>query len=98
MYLEEDKLYYMEVLHKEDVLYDFMCVGAQFPTKKKQQPISSKHLVVGKTGMVLQGIRITAYLIATKLTTRAQDILLSDRYPFLLCNQKKRNLEHSEKM
>lgn len=60
MYLEEDKLYYMEVLHKEDILQDFMCVGAEFPTKKKQQPISSKYFVMEGPGMVLKGIRITA--------------------------------------
>ena len=54
-------MYYMEVLHKEDIQYDFMCVGAKFPTKRKQQPISSKHLVMEGTGMVLRGIRITAY-------------------------------------
>ena len=53
-------MYYMEVLHKEDTLYDFMCVGAKFPTKKKQQPISSKHFVMEGTGMVLRGIHITA--------------------------------------
>ena len=50
----------MEVLHKEDILQDFMCVVAEFPTKKKQQPISSKYFVMEGPGMVLKGIRITA--------------------------------------
>jgi len=48
----------MEVLHKENILSDFMCVGAKFPTKKKQQPISSKHLVMEGRGMMLKGICI----------------------------------------
>lgn len=50
IYLEEDSLYYMEVLHKESTLNDFVCVGAKFPTNKKQQPISSRHLVMERTG------------------------------------------------
>lgn len=41
----------MEVLHKENVLADFICVGAKFPTLKKEQPISSRHLVMEGTGM-----------------------------------------------
>ncbi|XP_020624322.1 adhesion G protein-coupled receptor L3-like [Orbicella faveolata] len=57
IYLEEDNVYYMEVLHKEDILYDFMCVGAKFPTKKKQQPISSKHFVMEGTELDLIGCR-----------------------------------------
>lgn len=51
IYLEEGRLYYMEVLHKENVLADFICVGAKFPTLKKEQPISSRHLVMEGTGM-----------------------------------------------
>lgn len=59
IYLEEDKVYYMEVLHKEDIQNDFMCVGAKFPSKKKQQPISSKHLVMEGTELDLIGCRGT---------------------------------------
>lgn len=51
IYLKDGNLYYMEVLHKENTLDDFICVGAKFPTLKKEQPISSRHLVMGSTGM-----------------------------------------------
>ena len=50
----------MEVLHKEDVLADFMCVGAKFPTLKKEQPISSRHLVMNKTGTKIK-LHCTVY-------------------------------------
>lgn len=61
IYLNEGNLYYMEVLHKENTLGDFMCVGAKFPTLKKQRPISSRHLVMERKGMKGKGIRIAMY-------------------------------------
>lgn len=56
----------MEVLHKEDRLADFICVGAKFPTLKKEQPISSRHLVMNRTGKKRKFIE-TSYL-RTKLS------------------------------
>ncbi|XP_022779945.1 adhesion G protein-coupled receptor L4-like [Stylophora pistillata] len=55
--LEKGKLYYMEVLHKEDKLSDFICVGVKFPTLKKEQPISSRHLVMNTTVLQLIGCK-----------------------------------------
>jgi len=46
IYLTKGKLYYMELLHKEKMGADFMCVGAKFPTLKKERPVSSRHLVM----------------------------------------------------
>lgn len=57
IHLEKGKLYYMEVLHKEDRLADFICVGAKFPTLKKEQPISSRHLVMNRTELQLIGCK-----------------------------------------
>lgn len=81
----------MEVLHKENTLGDFMCVGAKFPTLKKQQPISSRHLVMERKGMKEKGIRITVYWIKKKKSpiTTKQVLLFSSPRPFLSYNHKK---------
>ena len=42
----------MELLHKENTLIDFMCVGAMFPTLSRERPISSRHLVMESTGTI----------------------------------------------
>lgn len=42
----------MELLHKENTLIDFMCVGAMFPTLSRERPISSRHLVMASTGTI----------------------------------------------
>ena len=50
--LTKGNLYYMELLHKENTLIDFMCVGAMFPTLSRERPISSRHLVMESTGTI----------------------------------------------
>ena len=50
IYLTKGNLYYMEILHKEKTLIDFMCVGVKFPTLNKERPISSRHLVMESAG------------------------------------------------
>lgn len=52
----------MEVLHKEDRLADFICVGAKFPTLKKEQPISSRHLVMNRTGKRENSLRRATFV------------------------------------
>lgn len=53
--LTKGNLYYMELLHKENTLIDFMCVGAMFPTLSRERPISSRHLVMESTELGLIG-------------------------------------------
>ena len=48
--LVEGNVYYMEVLQKESIGQDFVCIGASFPKLKSQYPISSRHLVMGSQG------------------------------------------------
>ena len=51
IFLNEGNVYYIELLHKEGKLVDFMCVGAKFPTLTTERPVSSRHLVMDSTGM-----------------------------------------------
>ena len=60
----------MELLHKEKMGADFMCVGAKFPTLKKERPVSSRHLVMEAAGTKEKCkfiVSFNEYLIRTHL-------------------------------
>ena len=60
----------MELLHKENALIDFMCVGAMFPTLSRERPISSRHLVMESTGTIKEINIQQEYETQTKYLTK----------------------------
>ena len=69
--LTKGNLYYMELLHKEKTLIDFMCVGAMFPTLSRERPISSRHLVMESSGTIKEiNIQQEEYETQTKYVTK----------------------------